>query len=53
MKLTDHIKNNHGGSQVEFAKANGLTKQAVWRMLNKNYWYVYGGMLLKGEKKIK
>jgi hypothetical protein len=44
--LSKYIEDNYGGSQVAFAKANGLTKQLVWRMLDKGYWHVYEGMLL-------
>ena len=52
MTLSKYIEENHGGSQVAFAKANGLTKQVVWRMLDKGYWHVYDGMLLIHKKDI-
>lgn len=52
MTLSKYIDENYGGSQVAFAKANGLTKQVVWRMLDKGYWHVYDGMLLIHKKDI-
>ena len=52
MTLSKYIEDNYGGSQVAFAKANGLTKQLVWRMLDKGYWHVYEGMLLIHKRDI-
>lgn len=52
MTLQKYINKHHGGSQVAFANANGLTKQIVWRMLQKGYWHVYDGMLLQHKKDI-
>lgn len=53
MKLKDYIHSNYNGSQTDFARANKLTKQVVWRMLQKECWYVYDGMLLQAKKVVK
>lgn len=37
MKLKDYIDQNFSGSQVEFAKFLGVTKQAVNRMIKSGY----------------
>lgn len=52
MTLSKYIEQAYGGSQVAFARANGLTKQVVWRMLDKGYWHVYDNMLLIHKKDI-
>ena len=53
MKLSNYIQKHHGGNQAAFARSQGITKQVVWRMLNKGYWHVYDGMLMVCKAKIK
>jgi len=50
MKLIDFINKYHGGSQVAFAKANGLAKQDVWRRVQSGTFYVYDNMLMQVRK---
>jgi len=50
MKLISFINKYHGGSQVAFAKANGLSKQDVWRRVQSGTFYVYDNMLMQVRK---
>lgn len=53
MKLPEYIKHNYSGNQSAFAKANGLSKQAVNGMIKKGFYYVYDGMLCLSKRNVK
>ena len=50
-KLKDYINREHGGSQVDFAKAWGTTKQQVSRWMKEDV-IIHDGKLYLMRKKL-
>ncbi len=50
--LNDYIKREHGGSQVQFAAANGVHKAQVTQWLNKKF-IVVDGVLYSPRRELK
>ena len=49
--LKEHIKREHGGSQVRFAEANNVHKAQVTQWINKKF-IVVGGVLYSPRRKL-